>query len=167
MVIRLIPALGLLLATLAAPVNADDPKFEDVDPKGKPTTYKVGASARFAVWYDASGWHLRETTASKEQTAFTGTIETVGGKITTMSLIGSGSKPSPALKANTEKFNLKDRINKGLEGGMDLKLEDSVTAIKFDLQIDGKAVPEMIFIGAKGQHPTEGTFALPAKPGKK
>ena len=36
-----------------------------------------------------------------------------------------------------------------------------------DLQIDGKASPELIFIGAKSEHPKEAAFALPAKPVKK
>ena len=45
--------------------------------------------------------------------------------------------------------------------------ERGFTALKFDLMIDGKASPELIFIGAKGEHPKEAVFALPAKPAKK
>lgn len=158
------PLCCLVLSLLTSPVMADD----DIDPKGKPKDYKLGATARFAIWMDDAGWHIRNTTASKDQTAFTGTIETVGGKIATITLIGGPSKkPSAPLKANTAKFTISDKINKGLEGGMDLKLEPGVTEIKFKLQIDGKDSPELIFIGAKGEHPKEGEFSLPAKPAKK
>jgi hypothetical protein len=91
----------------------------------------------------------------------------VDGKISSISFLPSqGKKAGPALKTSTAKFNLTERINRGLEGGLDFKLDDSATGIKFELKIDGKATPETIFIGAKGGHPKAGVFSLPAKPAR-
>src|SRR5437868_5794490 len=98
----------------------------------------------------------------------------VGGKITSVRLISGegrpqapGQRPPPTLKTQSPTFNVKLKISKGIIDGVDVQLDDKATAVKFALKVDDQdAAAEQIFIGAKGMHPQEGTFYLPAKPEK-
>lgn len=167
MLLRALTLIAVLFGTNAA--FAED-KYEEVDPKGMPTGYKVGLSSRYVIWYDAAGWHLRVTTASA-LTDFKGKIEAIDGKIVSMKLIsGTGTKKgdiSPEFKTESKSIELSNKISKGIQSGYDFKLDDKATGIKFDLQVDGKEQAAMIFIGAKGVHPKGSVVVFPAKPGKK
>lgn len=157
---------ALILASfvfLSLPLAADEP--EDADPAGKPKTYKAG-SGKYAVWQDKDGWHLRAT-AKKDGQEFSGTIEAVDGKFTSAKLITSGSKAPPTFPTKSKSVDVSYKMQKGSESGFDLKLDDSATAVKFTLKVDGKESPELILIGAKGANPKSAEFTLPAMPKKK
>lgn len=157
----------VFIITATCSTNADELKFDEVDPKGMPSGYKPGLSARYVIWYDTDGWHIRVTT-SAALTKFMGTVEPVDGKIISMKLV-SGKKGAdlPPLDTKSKSISLSNELGKGLQSGYDFKLEDSATAIKFDLKINDKESPELIFIGANGVHPKGSAILLPAKPGKK
>lgn len=167
-----LPIAALILA-LTVPTRADEK--DSPDPKGKPTTYKVG-SGKYAVWYDDSGWHFRATSA-KDGQRFTGTVAAVGGKFASIKLASTTTKSPPAKKKGAEPpalpgfegktVDVKFTLAKGSESGFDLKLDGDATGIKFELKVDDKEAPELILIGAKGAHPKEAAFELPAKPTKK
>lgn len=167
---RILVCFALTLALVPTKLSADEPELDPADPKGMPTGFKAGLSSRFAIWYDNDGWHVRVTTASA-LTAFTGLIEPKDGKIVNLKLVSgtTGKKGGdlPGLGRDTKSIDMNNEISKGLLNGYDFKLDDKVTAIKFDLKVAGKAEPSMIFIGAKGARPKEAVFYLPANPGKK
>ncbi|MSR52216.1 MAG: hypothetical protein EXS09_02875 [Gemmataceae bacterium] len=151
---------------------AEEPKFEEASPIGRPNGFKSGASTRFVIWHDAGTWHVRTTTGSKDTHVFSGTIRIVGGKMTSV-------KPIAAEKGGKSKTNL-DYGSWNAEGtlftfsfttgrdqdGFDMQLSDKATALKFDLKLDGKESPDKVHLGAKNAHPKSATFYLHAQPGK-
>jgi len=154
-----------LLAFGASAAIAEEPKVEVIDAKGMPKDYKVGALTRYALWQDDDGWHFRYTTSSDSIIAFTGTIQPVGGRISSITPRGT---PAKGVKQETKKttapkytFNLK--INRGYEGGIDFTVDENVKAIKFELKVNGKDVPAQVYIGEKGTHPKESPFHLGTK----
>jgi hypothetical protein len=168
----LLAVAAVALALAPAVAQEDKPKLEEVDAKGKPKTLKAGQSARYVLWCDKDGWHLRVTTAG-DLTAFNGVIEPVDGKITSVRLISGegkalpgGLRPLPPIKTQSATFNVKLKISKGIIDGVDLQLDDKATAVKFALKVDDQDAPEQVFIGPKGMHPKEATFFLPARPEK-
>lgn len=157
---------------LAIPILADEPKItlEAVDPTGKPKGYKPGLTSRYAIWHDDDGWHFRLTTATESLQTFDGTIRVIGGRMTTITpqgTGGTGSKVGVPVKTTAPAYKFTTKINRGVEGGVDFTLDDKATALKFELTVNGKIVPTQIYLGAKGEHPKESTFHLPAKPGTK
>jgi hypothetical protein len=160
---------GLAIALFAGPILADDPKVEDVDPRGKPREYKVG-SGKYAIWYADDVWHFRAT-SNKAGQSFTGRIDAVDGEFTGMKMIATTAKgPTPKggglLTVKSKGFDVKYKLLKDSESGFDLQLDSNATAIKFTLKIDDKDATEMILIGAKSAHPGASEFLLPAKPKK-
>src|SRR4051812_42036755 len=66
---------GMVLAAWAGAARAGEP-----EPHGKPAGLEAGPPARWYVWHDKSGWHVRTTIKSKEH-EFEGTVRVVGGAI--------------------------------------------------------------------------------------
>lgn len=156
----------LFVIVVARPVLlADEPKVEEIDAKGMPKDYKVGASTRYALWQDDDGWHFRYTTSSDSIVAFTGTIQPVGGRISSITPRGTPAKgvKQETVKSTAPKYTFNLKINRGFEGGIDFTVDDKVTAIKFDLKVNGKDQPAQIYIGEKGTHPKESPFHLGAR----
>jgi hypothetical protein len=165
---------GLVAAVLATTAAGQEPKYnlEDLSPVGKPAGFKTGLSTRYAIWYEDGTWHVRTTTGAKAVQAFGGTIEIIGGKMTSLQPIaieGKGAKKGTDSgtwnkQGTVFKFGL--RTGKGYQDGFDLKVSDKATAIKFTLLAGGEEEPRKVFVGAKGAHPKATTFYLPAHPGK-
>jgi hypothetical protein len=77
-----------------------------------------------------------------------------------------GIKVGIPVKTTAPAYKFTNKISSRYEVGIDFTLDDKATAVKFDLTINGKAVPILVYIGEKGSHPKAGVFQLPAKPGK-
>ena len=155
--------------TLALPAADEQTKLEleKFDVKGPPRGLTAGQPARYAIWYDKDGWHLRVTSGGN-LAAFTGVIEPLDGKITSVRFFSS-NKALPAQRAEktqTASFRVSLKVGGRVMNGVDLQLADTATAVKFTLKVDDKEVPDRIFIGAQGKHPKGATFHLPAKPEK-
>jgi hypothetical protein len=160
----------LAAATVIIPASAAD---EDVDPNGRPKGFRTGLSSRYAVWHDAGVWHLRTTSADKDSHNFSGTIQVVGGKMTSLKPVsvekGGKSKKNldyGAWNSAGTLFTFSFTTGKNGHDGFDLQVSDKATELKFVFKVDGREVPEKIFLGAKNVHPTSATFSLPAHPGK-
>lgn len=155
--------LAALFAFAATAIGAsEEPKLEEIDPKGKPTAYKA-SSGKCAIWQDKDGWHFRVAAKKNDQT-FTGQIEAVDGKFTGVKLVAKGA---PGIETKSKSIDVDFKLLKGSESGFDMKLDDSTTAIKFSLKVDGQEAPELILIGAKGKNPNNAEFLLPAVQKKK
>lgn len=166
---------AVLVAATAA--FADSPP-EVTDAKGKPKDFKPGLSPRYAIWYDDAGWHFHATTNTAGATEFTGRIDVVGGKIAIdlkdppkakgpAPKKRADDKKEPELKTESKGYNFSYKVNRGVENATRFHPDPDVTALKFDLKINGKAAdPEAIFVGAKGEHPKAATFTLTVPPAK-
>lgn len=159
---RALLVAAFALSVLPLSSGADEPTFEDADPVGKPKTYKAG-SGKYAIWHDKDGWHFRAT-AKKDGQEFTGQIDAVDGKFTSVKLITSGSKAPPAFDTKSKSVDVSYKLLKNSESGFDLKVDDKVTAVRFKLKVDGREDPELILIGAKGTNPRGAEFLLPPAP---
>lgn len=147
---------------------ADEPVIK-VDPLGKPRALSKGQAIRYGVWFDAEGWHLRTDTGGKVH-EFTGVIDVVGGKVTSIfdfdGLEAGGKKGKSdfgMLNQAKNQISYKFRTGKGRDG-FDFRVDDAATEIRFTLLIDGLASPERVLIGAKGQPAPAKIFSLPASP---
>jgi hypothetical protein len=157
-------SIAIVMAT-ESPAFADDP----IDATGKPKDYKAGLSTRYAIWRDDDGWHFRYTTASDSVQHFTGTIRVIGGRMTSITPRGTPAKGAKTgadaepRKVTAPAYSFDMKINRGIEAGIDFTLDDKATALRFELKVNGKSVPALIYIGEKGAHPREATFELSAK----
>jgi hypothetical protein len=165
----------LSVAALAAAAAGQEPKYklEDLSPVGKPDSFKKGLSARYAVWYDEEGWHVRSTSGDKGPHNFSGTVEIIGGRmtgLTTVGIEGKGAKKKDADLGtwNPQKtlFRFTLKTGAGHSDGFDLKVTDQAKALKFMLTVGGDEAPGKVFVGSAGAHPKAATFYLPARPGK-
>ena len=114
-----------------------------IDPRGEPKGFKAGLSARYAVWYDAKDnvWRVRTTTAKKLH-RFHGEVRVVGGEITGLSshALEAQGKAEDHWRANKQAVTFDFKTDKGIDG-INLRLGKNVTAIHFDLRVDGAHHP--------------------------
>src|SRR5688572_11836797 len=96
--------VGALLAFLMGSLAiAADPAIK-VDPTGEPDELRKGNAIRYFLWYDGTEWHLRTDTAGKKHT-FTGTIEVVGGKVTSITDFENLESGKKKKKSDVGKLN--------------------------------------------------------------
>ena len=168
--------LVLSAVLVAAPAAFADLPPEKIDANGKPKDFKPGLSPRYAIWYDDAGWHFHATTNTTGATEFTGRIDVVGGKISIdlkagpkakAPKKGADGKKEPELKTESRGYDFSYKVNRGVENATRFRPDAEVTALKFDLKINGEAAdPAAIFVGARGEHPKAATFTLTVPPAK-
>ena len=140
---------------------------QKIDPFDRPEGSIVNQSARFYVWYDKQGWHVRST--AKAGRAFAGVIRLKDAKVKSCVPIGlrDGKQKGVAdmVKFNDDRSNVKFTFRTGqFSDGIDLVVDGDAGQIEFELTIDGKQNPKAIFIGSGKQHPTSSPFTFPAAP---
>jgi hypothetical protein len=180
---RAIPT-GLLLAVvcggLLALAAAEQPTTKgkvakakgqprELDPWDRPAGSIVDQTARYYVWYDKQGWHVRAT--AKGLRTFSGTISIKQGSIKSCVPVGlkdGKQKGIPDVwKVNDARSQLAFRFRTAQKSdGFDLVVQGD-GKIEFDLGIDNQKKPAAIFIGAGKRHPSSNPFTLPAAPPKK
>ena len=175
----------LLIAILVSPASltgADEPAAKEKGAKGKakalarelnpfdrPEGSIVDQTARYYVWYDTKGWHLRTT--AKGTRTFHGTIKVEGGRIKSCVSVGlddGKQKGTPdAWKVNKDRNELRFQFKTSTRSdGFDLAVE-GVGQIEFDLGIDMQKNAKAIFVGRELGHPDKDPFRLPVTPEKK
>ena len=143
-------------------------KAQALDPWNRPEGSIVDQTARYYVWYDASGWHLRST--AKGLRTFSGAVRVKGARIKSAVPVGLSDgkqkgKPD-AWRVNEKRSELTFRFRTAAKSdGFDIDVEGEGT-IEFELAIDGEQKPQAIFVGAKKRHPQSAPFVLPATPTK-
>lgn len=164
------PAKGKAAKGKAAKGKAAKSKSQPraVDPWDRPAGSIVDQTARYYVWYDKQGWHLRAT--AKGLRTFSGTIGINQGKIKSCVPVGlkdGKQKGIPDIwKVNDARSQLSFRFRTAQKSdGFDLMVEGD-GRLKFDLRIDNQPKPAATFIGAGKQHPGQMPFTLPAAPKK-
>lgn len=143
-------------ATKTARTKADVP----IDPEGWPESSLTKQSARYFIWHDKMGWHLRSTTAGKLR-RFHGAIRLDQGRIESVISTGIDKEKTDAWRVDKDRKTLKYEFKTASRSdGFYFKVKDT-TELEFDLAIDGKKDAKAVFIGKKGQHPAEVPFTLP------
>jgi len=167
-------ALAAVLSQLAAQEPAKKVKKADkgkaepqvLDPFDRPEESIVDQNARFYLWYDKQGWHLRTT--SKMGRIFRGTIKVKDARIASCRSIGLKEKQKnvkDAWQVNAARSELKFEFQTGkLSDGFDMVVEGEEGEIEFELLIDMAKNPKTVFVGRGLQHPDENPFKLPATP---
>jgi hypothetical protein len=138
-----------------------------LDPFDRPEGSIHDQTARYYVWYDKEGWHLRAT--AKGARMFSGVIRLKEAKIKSCVPIGlSDGKQGghiDAVKFNDARNELKFSFRTGnLSDGFDLVVDGEEGQIEFELSIDTKKAPKAIFIGRGRQNPDTNPVTLPAMP---
>jgi hypothetical protein len=156
----------------AAPSPADDPpaapdlatllaNAEGIDPEGRPKNYELADQARFYLWRDDDGWHLRTVGPAKQAHGFRGTVRLHGTKFLKLTPVGLDKRNDSAdvNAAGTEltfKFTTSNKFD-----GVDINLAKADAAhIEFDLLLNGGKSPKRVFIGTAAANPTKHQFAL-------
>jgi hypothetical protein len=163
----LLPHVGFAQSAAKGPKAKSKPA-KTLDPWGRPEGSIVDQLARYYVWYDREGWHLRTT--AKVGRSFQGVIRVKDAKIKSCVSIGlknDGKKSTDAWKVNEARTELKFAFKTGkLSDGFDLAIEGDEGQVEFELLIDNQKKPKAVFIGEGLQHPADSLFSLPAVPQK-
>lgn len=131
---------------------------ELIIPFGQPAGMGAGSSQRFLIWRDNNGWHLRTTTGRNKHT-FSGEITADSGFISEVFAISTERKDWVILKdPRRVVFNLN---TDGAIDGFDFRT--NANNLRFNLNIDGKVRPNVVYIGSKAANPPAVPFTLSAK----
>ena len=173
---------GLLAAVITVTQGpADDaPAGQDEAPvavaagdiQGKPEQDLVKVkNARYFVWHDSHGWHLRS--AARALTQFSGSIRIEGasfGKLRAIGLEAKGKNPDRwAVNADRTEIRFEIHTVRSFDGfDFDLSGGKQAARVVFDLSQgrDGRRMPKRIFLGRDGKHPQKSQFESPAHPDK-
>ena len=139
----------------------------EIDPFDRPEGAIHDQTARYYLWYDKEGWHLRAT--AKGARIFSGTIRLKDAKIKSAVPIGLTDGKQ---KGFTDKLKFNDARNElkfsfktaNLSDGFDLAVDGEEGQIEFELNIDAKKNPKAIFIGRDRKNPDANPVTLPAMP---
>jgi hypothetical protein len=146
----------------SATKKADDGEVI-LKPRGRPEGKELDVPARYYVWTDDDGWHLR--TAARRMTRFEGVIRLKQGNFEKLRAIGLESKGKfpDTWTVNKERTEIKFDIHTaGSFDGFDFTSKNpKETIVGFDLQVSGKPQPQKIFVGKDNDHPKEASFEFP------
>jgi hypothetical protein len=145
---------------------------EPLDPTGRPEgplAAKLGVkSARYFVWYDKQGWHLRTTAGGTRR--FHGSMRVTDGTIAScisVGLKGDGKKSQDAWRVDPKRVELAfDFRTSTHSDGLDIRIDGDDAELELNLLIDGQPKPRAVFLGKKQQNPPELPLKLKAVPEK-
>jgi len=161
-----LPCIAAAQPNAKATKAKSKPAARPLDPWGRPEGSIVDQTARYYVWYDKQGWHVRTT--AKVGRTFNGAIRVKDAKIKSCVAIGlknDGKKSTDAWKVNQARSELKFAFRTGrMSDGFDLAIDGDEGQLEFELLIDNLSHPKAVFIGEGLQHPSESPFSLPAAP---
>lgn len=143
--------------------GANPEESRPLNPRGRMDDHPTDKPARYYLWEDVEGWHLRS--CSRHVNKFEGQVRIEQGKFRKLRPIGIDPKGRGADQwvVNKERNELKFRLSTAqLFDGFDFTVEGLDAELEFELLINGKRMPARIFVGRDGQHPPEAKFSFPA-----
>jgi hypothetical protein len=138
-----------------------------LDPFDRPDGSIHDQTARYYVWFDKQGWHVRTT--SKQGRHFHGKIQVKDARIASCLSVGLDKQKNvtDAWQVNAARSELQFDFKTGrLADGFDFVVEGDAGELEFELKIDDKSNPKTIFVGRALGHPEASPFTLPAIPQK-
>lgn len=137
--------------------NTNQAPIANIEMDGQPQDFKEGESHRYFLWRDGQGWHLRTTTALRRH-RFRGEIVTNGGKINNFKTFDlEGRSDWTQITSDRERVYFDLTTDKGLDG-FDFTTE--AQTVSFNVTLDGRARPEVVFVGNNNSHPDSVPFSL-------
>jgi hypothetical protein len=140
-------------------------KNQGLDPEGRPAAFDKVQGARYAVWRDHQGWHLR-TSSDRRAHHYKGQIRVEGGSVEQVSSYRS-EKIAPAarwkLKPNKQELAFNFKSNEPLDG-IRFRVSPGASRVVFALELDSETEPYLVYIGQKNQFPEVLPMSLPAWP---
>jgi hypothetical protein len=163
--------VGVSLLGSAVSVALADGKYRrpEMDPAGEPEGLRKGVTECYKVWHNSDGWHVHVVNGkgSKDH-HYQGTITVENGVIENIR--------SPLARKNGEEAQWKHGAKKSeitwdfatpqKEDGINFNVSKTATSVRFSLMIDGKEMPDRVFVGKRGDNPATATFAVVAHPGQ-
>lgn len=151
----------------AAPSDAPSAvKVNAADVKGRPQQELVKVTnARYFVWFDGRGWHLR--TASKNLIKFSGSVKLEQGSFIKLRPIGLDTRDRWGVNEDRTEIRFELRTGGSFDGfDFDVKRTGAAPRITFDLKIgrEDKGYPKRIFLGRDSKNPKGVRFECPADP---
>lgn len=122
--------------------------------EGKPT-FGPASEARYWIWHDSGGWHLRTTTAGKVR-EFSGRIIAKDGG---MENIVPSRKEGDDFKV-VRLPSAFEFIYKSVGAVEGFDWQSNAFCLEFQLSLDGKSDPEAVRVGLVSQVPTAAPFTL-------
>jgi hypothetical protein len=138
-----------------------------VNPWNRPEGSIVKKTARYYIWYDSNGWHLRACSIRLRN--FHGTLRVTDGKVKSCVPVGlkERTKVKDAWAVNEDRSELKFAFSTSTASdGLDIRIEGDDAQLEFDLNIDQERAPKVIYLGRSEEHPAKNPFTLPAVPPK-
>lgn len=171
--ISLVSGFCLVAATAAADDADEPPKAEQIaaaDVQGRPKQDLVEVqNARYFVWHDSSGWHLRS--AAKGFVKFNGSIKLTDGTFGRLRPIGLETKGKYAdrWEVNADRSEIRFEIFTGgsFDGfDFDIRRQSDEARIACDLKMGRESTrrPARIYLGRDSKHPTVAHFETSATP---
>jgi len=156
-------------AAAEAPKEAKErvPVKPDFKKSGRPEGKELDVPARYYLWTDPDGWHVRSCCKDRFFATFKGEITLTNGgtfeKFRTIELERKGKHPD-AWQVSEDRTKLEFVINSSDHpDGFDFTVKGPAEAtVIFDLKVGGKEQPKRIFIGHDNQHPSSAYFEFPA-----
>jgi hypothetical protein len=159
----------------AAPVKPDAKKEEpkerkpaklDIKVSGRPEGKELDVPARYYVWTDPDGWHIRSCCKDRYFANFKGEITLTNGgtfeKLRTIELERKGAHPD-AWEISADRTKIRFDINSSDHpDGFDFTIDGDDATVIFDLKVANKEQPKRIFIGRDNLHPPSAFFSFPA-----
>ena len=160
-----VPAAGARAARVPGDAPPGGTKSKPLDPRGRMEDHPTDKPARYYLWHDQHGWHLRS--CSRVFNKFEGTLRVEGGEMKKCRPIGidaRGRNPD-RWSLDEKRTELKFLLNTAQSfDGFDFTVDDAQATIEFELLINGKPMPARIFVGRDGEHPKEPKFTFPGDP---
>jgi hypothetical protein len=146
-------------------VDMDD---KPIDPNHRFSDDLTGQPARFYVWYDEEGWHLRSASRANRLRKFTGKVSVSGGRFGRMRAVGfeRRGRYADSAQASRDRTAIQFTIyTSNSFDGFDFTVNGDDARVTFkELTIGQQVVRNRIYVGEQGQHPKETTFSFPAQP---
>lgn len=136
-------------------------RTEGVNVEGRPNNYELAEQARFYVWHDGDGWHVRTVGPPKIANGFRGTIRLHGTKFLKITPVGLDKRNDEAsLSPGKDEFTFKFVTSNKFDG-VDFNLDKVEGAsIEFEVLLNGGKAPKRVFIGGKAANPKTNHFAI-------
>lgn len=164
--------IGIGAADDAASQSSETPAVA-LDPqvvRGLPDQDLVKVNnARYFVWHDSKGWHLR--TAARALTQYSGSIKVTGGTFGKLRPIGLEQKARNPDRwgVSEDRTELRFEIHTvGSFDGFDFEIrrtsDDATVAFDLKQGRTQKSMPARIYLGKNDNHPKSSHFACAAAP---
>ena len=138
---------------------------KQLDPRGRMEGSPTNQPARYYVWHDQDGWHVRS--CSRLVNEFQGTIRVSGGTIRKCRPIGldlRGKRPDRwSLSKDRREITFRTFTSTVFDG-FDFSVDAPDATVEFELLINEKKMPRRIFVGRDGAHPSDVKFSFPGRP---